>query len=849
MWGRDEQCGGSNSVNFFRPGRSLVRFAPVVLAAPLVVLGLAVAPVAAGATTTTIRAGSPDTNFNSTGSLFQTGAGAAGSVAVVPTVVSSTGSILGNSGDVVASFGANLDVYSATGTLLDSAPLPTGFTASSVAVAPNPASPNTTDVLAVAGSYTATGNVCAGTSPLPTQVAALEMVDLTQTTSGSTVSTALTNTSPYPTPVDCSDTTGGFTGVTFDGGGQPVATGYAVDSSAGDAPAVLIARFTTSGARDTTFGSSGMIETQLGGTSALAYGVAVAGSGSSDQIFATGSLVGDPFVAEFTYNATTSTWGPDSSFGSGGVTQWGSAGQGNAVVALPNGDVAVAGIIDGNNPTDALWEWTSAGTPDTSFGNSGLAQPPSGLDVDSGWSGLAFNPAGNLLIAAGSSHPSSSSNNENSETVVSEYNALPSSATTPATVGGSLNTSFGTNGSVVQTFTGQSAELYSTALAADGSVLAVGQAPDDAAPTGYIEELYGYAVSVAVSQSTVTTTGGSTSVTFTVTLDQALGTPTSTTLCYSVAGSASNSTTCVPVTIAAGSTTTQVTETVTASSTPGQDETVTATTVNSNGVGATTTSAPTQTTVETIAGQGYSGYWLAASGGGVYTFNTAYHGAAVGDAKTPFVAMAANQAGTGYWMVTSNGHVWSFGAAKYYGGVTIALSAPVVGMAATADGEGYWLVTANARVFAFGDANKTWGPTTGMSLNHPVVGMSASPDGGGYVLVTSSGAVLTYGDAKFHGAATGYGLTNVVGIDEDPANGGYWIVTNTGAILTYGTPFYGSEGAGKLPKPVVGMATNDTGSGYWLVTNNGGIFTFGHLHFYGSLGGHALPTPIVAIVG
>ena len=37
------------------------------------------------------------------------------------------------------------------------------------------------------------------------------------------------------------------------------------------------------------------------------------------------------------------------------------------------------------------------------------------------------------------------------------------------------------------------------------------------------------------------------------------------------------------------------------------------------------------------------------------------------------------------------------------------------------------------------------------------------------------------------------------------------------------------------------MAPTPSGKGYWLVASDGGVFTFGDAHFYGSLGGQALP--------
>ena len=44
------------------------------------------------------------------------------------------------------------------------------------------------------------------------------------------------------------------------------------------------------------------------------------------------------------------------------------------------------------------------------------------------------------------------------------------------------------------------------------------------------------------------------------------------------------------------------------------------------------------------------------------------------------------------------------------------------------------------------------------------------------------------------------------------------------------------------------MAPTPSGKGYWLVASDGGVFTFGDARFYGSLGGQALPAPVIGLV-
>ena len=50
-----------------------------------------------------------------------------------------------------------------------------------------------------------------------------------------------------------------------------------------------------------------------------------------------------------------------------------------------------------------------------------------------------------------------------------------------------------------------------------------------------------------------------------------------------------------------------------------------------------------------------------------------------------------------------------------------------------------------------------------------------------------------------------------------------------------------------LDAPVAGMAATPDGGGYWLVARDGGVFTYGDAPYFGSLGGTALPGPVVGL--
>ncbi|HVX21230.1 MAG TPA: fibronectin type III domain-containing protein [Acidimicrobiales bacterium] len=246
-----------------------------------------------------------------------------------------------------------------------------------------------------------------------------------------------------------------------------------------------------------------------------------------------------------------------------------------------------------------------------------------------------------------------------------------------------------------------------------------------------------------------------------------------------------------------------------------------------------------------------SGYWLAASDGGVFTYgNAAFYGSMGGKPlNQPIVGIAATPNNGGYWLVASDGGVFSFGNAAFYGSMGgKPLNQPIVGITPTLDGKGYWLVAKDGGVFAFGDATFS-GSMGGKSLNAPVVGMAATPDGGGYWLVAKDGGVFAFGDATFSGSMGGKSLNApVVGAAAGPSDAGYWLVAADGGIFSFGdATFKGSAGGLRLDQPVVGMAATPTAAGYYLTAADGGVFTYGDAAFQGSAGGLKLVKPVVGM--
>jgi hypothetical protein len=248
----------------------------------------------------------------------------------------------------------------------------------------------------------------------------------------------------------------------------------------------------------------------------------------------------------------------------------------------------------------------------------------------------------------------------------------------------------------------------------------------------------------------------------------------------------------------------------------------------------------------------YSGYLLAASDGGIFTFGSRPFCGSTGGIRLnqPIVGVAMSPAVGGYWEVASDGGIFAFGGARFYGSEGgKKLNAPIVAMAATPDGKGYWEAAADGGIFSFGDATY-YGSEGGKKLNKPIVGISATADGQGYRLVASDGGLFTFGDAPFSGSTGGQPLNKpVVGATTDTNTGGYWEVASDGGIFSFGgAPFYGSTGSLRLNAPIVGMAVTSNGSGYRFVASDGGVFT-GAAPFYGSQGGKRLNKPIVGMAG
>jgi hypothetical protein len=245
-----------------------------------------------------------------------------------------------------------------------------------------------------------------------------------------------------------------------------------------------------------------------------------------------------------------------------------------------------------------------------------------------------------------------------------------------------------------------------------------------------------------------------------------------------------------------------------------------------------------------------SGYYEAASDGGIFAYDAPFFGSMGGTPlNSPVVGITSTPDKGGYWEVAADGGLFAFGDAGFFGSTGgLDLNSPIVGMASTPDGKGYWLVAADGGIFNFGDA-AFFGSMGGKPLSAPVVGIASTADGLGYWMVGADGAIYNFGDAHNDGSMVGIPLVSpVVGIAADLQAGGYWETAADGGIFNFGgAPFLGSIGGTTLNKPVVGIAATLDDQGYWESATDGGIFSYGDAVFWGSTGNITLNAPVVGI--
>jgi uncharacterized delta-60 repeat protein len=201
-------------------------------------------------------------------------------------------------------------------------------------------------------------------------------------------------------------------------------------------PNALIARLTPSGALDSSFNGTGAYAHQyaIGAANSAFTSVAVQSNG---DIVAAGAATNGNTGADAIIARFTSAGAPDGSFGHGGVvystsavesTVSGSSVPGASGVAVTSGGDIVAGgtFSDAGLTGIALWGFTSSGAPLAGFGTNGATVTGFGSSLDGEGNALAVAPSGSIGVAGDDYAPGSPYSG-----VVAEYNGLGGSAPPP----------------------------------------------------------------------------------------------------------------------------------------------------------------------------------------------------------------------------------------------------------------------------------------------------------------------------------------------------------------------------------------------------------------------------------
>ena len=236
--------------------------------------------------------------------------------------------------------------------------------------------------------------------------------------------------------------------------GKIIVAGYSWNGSYSD---FALVRYTTAGALDASFGSGGKVITPV--SSSYDFGRSVALQSDGKIVVAGDSYNGSNY--DFALVRYTASGALDASFGSGGkvTTAIGSNNDGGYTVALQNdGKIVVAGYSsNGSNSDFALVRYMAAGALDTSFGNGGKVTTAIGSSTDIGNS-VAVESDGKIVVAGYSTGADGYA-----DFALARYTAA-----------GALDASFGSGGKVITPVSSNDDHGYSVAVQSDGKIVVAG---------------------------------------------------------------------------------------------------------------------------------------------------------------------------------------------------------------------------------------------------------------------------------------------------------------------------------------------------------------------------------------
>jgi uncharacterized delta-60 repeat protein len=245
------------------------------------------------------------------------------------------------------------------------------------------------------------------------------------------------------------------TGIAVQADGKIVVGGYTIDEG-GDFDFAL-ARYQGSGRLDRSFGSQGLVTTDLGGDEVV-HAIALQDDGRILVAGDAGTANGDDF--DFAVMRYTGTGQPDSTFGDGGsiVTAFGPDHDvAQAVAVQEDGKVVLVGYADTGAGFDfALARYRPGGALDQGFGIGGRVTTDFPSGSDRAWA-LAIQEDGRIVLG-GESFPG-----EDSDFALARY--LSS---------GDLDLTFGGDGTVTSSVGDADDRAFGVTIQADGAVVTVG---------------------------------------------------------------------------------------------------------------------------------------------------------------------------------------------------------------------------------------------------------------------------------------------------------------------------------------------------------------------------------------
>lgn len=250
--------------------------------------------------------------------------------------------------------------------------------------------------------------------------------------------------------------------------GFVLAAGYSKD---GGGQKIALARYTSAGVLDGSFGQRGIVLQSFLGTQHLDVGVAVIVSGDGTILVAGTSSDGGVGLTKgvlLRYNTAGSLV---TAFGNGGVVLQPCVGTGNqdaitCMVQQGNGSILIGGSsVDAGGQKALLIRYTSGGVLDPTFGNGGIMkQPFLGVGVTTDViNSIALQPDGKIVVAG------ATNDGAGNKYFLARYQA-----------NGVLDKTFGVAGIVKSPFIGDGNgdELHDVMLSPDGAIIASGYTQD-----------------------------------------------------------------------------------------------------------------------------------------------------------------------------------------------------------------------------------------------------------------------------------------------------------------------------------------------------------------------------------